>query len=73
MKGVNAMQALAAPLRIVFAALVFLAIAMIGYPAATQAQSVNPTKSAVSEQQLLQQSKTIRGRAVSWTPKHERY
>ena len=55
------MQALAAPLRIVLAALVFLAVAAIGYPAAPQAQSVNPTKSAVSEQQLLQQSKTIRG------------
>jgi formate dehydrogenase subunit gamma len=54
------MQALAAPLRIVLTA-VFLAVAAIGYPAATQAQSVNPTKSAVSEQQLLQQSKTIRG------------
>jgi hypothetical protein len=51
------MQALAAPLRVVLIALVLLAI---GYPA-TQAQSVNPTKSAVSEQQLLQQFKTIRG------------
>jgi formate dehydrogenase subunit gamma len=41
--------------------LVFLAVAAIGYPVAAQAQSVNPTKSAVSEEQLLQQSKTIRG------------
>ena len=55
------MRALAAPLRLVLAALVFLAIAAIAYPAATQAQSVNPTKDAVSEQQLLQQFKTIRG------------
>ena len=54
------MQALAAPLRIVLV-LVFLAVAAIGYPVAAQAQSVNPTKSAVSEEQLLQQSKTIRG------------
>jgi len=54
------MQCPAAPLRIVLV-LVFLAVTAIGYPAATQAQSVNPTKSAVSEEQLLQQSKTIRG------------
>jgi formate dehydrogenase subunit gamma len=53
-------QALATPLRIVLV-LVFLAVAAIGYPVAAQAQSVNPTKSAVSEEQLLQQSKTIRG------------
>jgi formate dehydrogenase subunit gamma len=58
--GGNAVQALTAPLRIVFV-LVFLAVAAIGYPTATQAQSVNPTKNAVSEEQLLQQSKTIRG------------
>jgi formate dehydrogenase subunit gamma len=54
------MQALAAPLRIALA-MVFLAIAAIGYSAATQAQSVNPTKNAVSEEQLLQQFKTVRG------------
>jgi formate dehydrogenase subunit gamma len=41
--------------------LVFLAVAAIGYPAAVQSQSVNPTKSAVSEEQLLRQFKTIRG------------
>jgi formate dehydrogenase subunit gamma len=58
--GGNAVQALATPLRIVLV-LVFLAVAAIGYPVAAQAQSVNPTKSAVSEEQLLQQSKTIRG------------
>jgi formate dehydrogenase subunit gamma len=56
----DTMQALAAPLRVVLAA-VFLAIAAAGYPAAAQSQSVNPTKSAVGEEQLLQQSKTIRG------------
>ena len=54
------MQPLATPLRIALA-LVFLAIAAIGYLSAAQAQSVNPTKNAVSEQQLLQQFKTIRG------------
>jgi formate dehydrogenase subunit gamma len=53
-------QALTAPLRIILV-LVFLAVAAIGYPAATQAQSVNPTKNAVSEEQLLQQSNLIRG------------
>jgi formate dehydrogenase subunit gamma len=53
-------QALTAPLRIVLV-LVFLAVAAIGYPAATQAQSVNPTKNAVSEEQLLLQSNLIRG------------
>ena len=55
------MQALAAPLRIFLAALVFLAIAATGYPAAAQSQSVDPTKSAVSEEQLLRQFRTIRG------------
>jgi formate dehydrogenase subunit gamma len=59
--GGNAMEALATPLRIVLAALVFLMIAVTEYPAGAQAQSVNPTKSAVSEAQLLQQSRTIRG------------
>ena len=54
------MQALAAPLRAVLAA-VFLAIAAAGYLAAAQSQSVNPTKSAVSEEQLLRQFRTIRG------------
>jgi formate dehydrogenase subunit gamma len=54
------MQARAAPLRIALA-LVFMAIAAIGYPAAAPAQSVNPTKNAVSEEQLLQQFKTVRG------------
>ena len=54
------MQALAAPLRIGLV-IVFLAVAAIGYPAAIKAGSVNPTKSAVTEEQLLQQSKTIRG------------
>ena len=47
------MRAVAAPL--------LLALALLSLPAAAQAQSVNPTKNAVSEQQLLQQSKTVRG------------
>jgi formate dehydrogenase subunit gamma len=58
--GGNAMQARAVPLRIGLV-LGFLAIASITYLAVAQAQSVNPTKDAVSEQQLLQQFKTIRG------------
>src|SRR5215471_1461673 len=49
----NAMRAVAAPL--------LLALALVSFPAAAQTQSVNPTKNAVSEQQLLQQSRTIRG------------
>ena len=55
------MQALTALLRIVLAALVFLAIAVTGYAVAAQPQSVDPTKSAVHEEQLLQQFRTIRG------------
>ena len=55
------MQALAALLRVALAALFLVAIAVAGSPAAAQTQSVNPTKNAVSEQQLLQQSKTVRG------------
>jgi formate dehydrogenase subunit gamma len=55
------MRAPAAPLRIVLGALALFAIAAAASPAAAQSQSVNPTKSAVSEQQLLQQSKTVRG------------
>jgi len=55
------MRAHTAPLRIMLGALALLAIAAAASPVAAQSQSVNPTKSAVSEQQLLQQSKTIRG------------
>src|SRR5262252_554019 len=36
-------------------------VALLSLPAAAQTQSVNPTKNAVSEQRLLQQSRTIRG------------
>jgi len=57
------MQALAAKLRILIGALALLALAVAAAPAA-QAQSVNPTKSAVSEEQLLQQFKTIQGRGI---------
>jgi len=59
--GGNAMQALAALLRIARAALFLVAIAVAGSPAAAQTQAVNPTKNAVNEQQLLQQSRTVRG------------
>ena len=55
------MQAVTAPLRIVLAALVLLAIAATGDAASAQSQPVDPTKSAVHEEQLLQNFKSIRG------------
>jgi formate dehydrogenase subunit gamma len=58
--GGNAMQSLTAPLCIVLV-LGFLAVAATASPSAAQVQSVNPTKNAVSEEQLLQHFKTIRG------------
>jgi formate dehydrogenase subunit gamma len=55
------MLALGAQLRVVIGALVLLLLAA-GCSVAAQAQSsVDPTKSAVSEEQLLQKSTTIRG------------
>jgi formate dehydrogenase subunit gamma len=57
----NATRAVAAPLRIAIGALIVVAVIVGGCSAAAQAQSVNPTKSAVSEEQLLQQSRTVRG------------
>jgi formate dehydrogenase subunit gamma len=56
------MMALATKLRIVFGALALSALALSAAPA-VQAQSVDPTKSAVSEQQLLKQLTTIQGRS----------
>jgi formate dehydrogenase subunit gamma len=57
------MTALVAKLRNVVAALALLALALPSYPAAAQQPtSVNPTTSAVHEEQLLQQFKTIQGR-----------
>jgi formate dehydrogenase subunit gamma len=57
------MKALVANLRKTFAILTFVAFAMSSNPmAAQQPTSVDPTASAVSEQQLLQQFKTIQGR-----------
>ena len=57
------MGVLAARLRIVIGVMALLGFAPFTYPAgAQQAQSVNPTKSAVNEQQLLRQLKTIEGR-----------
>jgi formate dehydrogenase subunit gamma len=57
------MTALVANLRNTFVALTFVALAMSSNPvAAQQPTSVDPTASAVSEQQLLQQFKTIQGR-----------
>jgi formate dehydrogenase subunit gamma len=58
------MTRLIAGLRNFISALAFLALAMTAYPAASQQPtSVDPTKSAVSEEQLLQQFKTIQGRS----------
>jgi formate dehydrogenase subunit gamma len=58
------MTRLIAGLRNVISALAFLALAMTASPAAAQQpSSVDPTKSAVSEEQLLQQFKTIQGRS----------
>ena len=54
------MQSLTAPLCIGLV-LGFLAVAATASPSAAQAPSVNPTKNAVSEEQLLQHFKTIRG------------
>ena len=57
------MTALVANLRNAVAALTFVALATSSYPvAAQQPTSVDPTASAVSEQQLLQQFKAIQGR-----------
>jgi formate dehydrogenase subunit gamma len=58
------MSALAAKLQIVVAALALLVLAAAAAPAlAQQAGSVDPAKSAVSEQELLQQFRTIQGRS----------
>jgi formate dehydrogenase subunit gamma len=54
------MHPLAAPFHVVVA-LVLLAIAATASAATAQVQPINPTKDAVSEEQLLQQEKTIRG------------
>ena len=53
------MRALTAPLHVIIT-VVLLTIAAAAVTAA-QAQSVNPTKDAVSEDQLLQRENTIRG------------
>src|SRR5712691_2901445 len=51
-------------LRNFISALALVALALAAYPAAAQQPtSVDPTKSAVSEEQLLQQFKTIQGRS----------
>jgi formate dehydrogenase subunit gamma len=58
------MRALVVHLRILVGALAFLGLALTAYPAAAQQpNSVDPTKSAVSEEQLLRQFKTIEGRS----------
>jgi len=57
------MTALVARIRTLLGALALLALAAGPLPAAAQQpSSVDPTKSAVSEEQLLQQFKTIQGR-----------
>jgi formate dehydrogenase subunit gamma len=60
------MTALVARVRTVVGALVLVALAVFSYPVSAQQQqqpgAVNPTASAVHEDQLLQQFKTIQGR-----------
>ena len=59
------MTVLVAKLRIVVGALMLLALAASSSPvAAQQPSSVDPTASSVTEQQLLQQFKTIQGRGT---------
>jgi formate dehydrogenase subunit gamma len=59
------MTALVAKLRILVGALTLLALVAFSCPVtAQQTNSVNPTADAVSEQQLLQQFKTIQGRGT---------
>jgi len=55
------MQALAILLRAVLLPVVLAIAASGSTPGAAQAQSVNPTKNAVSEQELLQRENSIRG------------
>src|SRR6266851_3309434 len=58
------MTTLIAGLRNFISALALVALALTASPAAAQQpSSVDPTKSAVSEEQLLQQFKTIQGRS----------
>jgi formate dehydrogenase subunit gamma len=57
------MTALMAHLRGIVAALAVLVLAALCPAAAQQASSTNPTQSAVNEEQLLQQLKTIQGRS----------
>jgi formate dehydrogenase subunit gamma len=62
-RGGNGVTAPEAKLRIIVGALALLWVAVSSYPvAAQQPTSVNPTKSAVNEQQLLQQLQRIQGR-----------
>jgi formate dehydrogenase subunit gamma len=59
--GGNTMQALAILLRAVFLLVVLAIVASGSAPGAAEAQPVNPTKDAVSEDQLLKHEKTVRG------------
>src|SRR5712691_7041400 len=57
------MTALVAAFRNIVGAVALLALASVPYSAiAQQPKSVNPTTSAVQEEQLLQQFKTVQGR-----------
>jgi formate dehydrogenase subunit gamma len=57
------MASLVAKIRIAFSAVLLVALVAFWQPAAAQQpNSVNPTASSVTEQQLLQQFKTIQGR-----------
>jgi formate dehydrogenase subunit gamma len=60
----NGMRALVVHLRILVGAFGLLALALMAYPAAAQQpNSVDPTKSAVSEEQLLKQFQAIQGKS----------
>src|SRR5205823_156832 len=63
-RGRIRMKTLVAALRNIIGALALVALALTASPAAAQQpNSVDPTKSAVSEEQLLQQFKTIQGKS----------
>ncbi len=62
--GGNGTRALVVHLRVLVGALGLLVLTLTAYPAAAQQpNSVDPTKSAVSEEQLLKQFRAIQGRS----------
>src|SRR5215472_13875703 len=59
--GGDAMRAPATRVRLFIGTLMLVLVTTIACSALAQTQSVNPTKSAVGEEQLLQKLKTIQG------------